>query len=75
MATGRGRACHKSAGHAAAGDHSGRRPHIVELAIDREPGELTDTNNRAIALIDGIRENLRVLLSASTPANAPGAIC
>ncbi|RWC86468.1 MAG: hypothetical protein EOS72_25810 [Mesorhizobium sp.] len=35
---------------------------IIELAIDREPGELTDTNNRAIALVDGIRENLRVLL-------------
>ncbi|MER8747876.1 hypothetical protein NKH57_01080 [Mesorhizobium sp. M1050] len=40
---------------------------IVELAIDREPGELTDTNNRAIALIDGIRENLRVLLVSGEP--------
>ena len=30
-------------------------------------GELTDTNNRAIALIDGIRENLRVLLVSGEP--------
>lgn len=40
---------------------------IVELAINPEPGELTDTNNRAIALIDGIRENLRVLLVSGEP--------
>uniref|UniRef100_UPI00178706BF hypothetical protein n=1 Tax=Mesorhizobium mediterraneum TaxID=43617 RepID=UPI00178706BF len=40
---------------------------IIELAIDPEPDELTDTNNRAIALIDGIRENLRVLLVSGEP--------
>ncbi|RUM95893.1 hypothetical protein EET67_20440 [Pseudaminobacter arsenicus] len=40
---------------------------IVELAIPRAEGELTDTNNRAIALIDGIRENLRVLLVSGEP--------
>ncbi|TYR29972.1 hypothetical protein FY036_18910 [Mesorhizobium microcysteis] len=40
---------------------------IVELAIDTAPGELTDTNNRAIAMIDGIRENLRVLLVSGEP--------
>ncbi|WP_137932430.1 hypothetical protein [Mesorhizobium comanense] len=40
---------------------------IIELAIDREPGELTDANNRAIALVDGIRENLRVLLVSGEP--------
>ncbi|MGX9116033.1 hypothetical protein ACWTU6_04945 [Mesorhizobium sp. BHbsci] len=40
---------------------------IVELAINPEPDELTDTNNRAIALIDGIRENLRVLLVSGEP--------
>ncbi|TPK77825.1 hypothetical protein FJ527_12175 [Mesorhizobium sp. B2-4-18] len=40
---------------------------IIELAIDRESGELTDTNNRAIALVDGIRENLRVLLVSGEP--------
>ena len=40
---------------------------IVELAIDPVEGELTDTNNRAIAMIDGIRENLRVLLVSGEP--------
>jgi hypothetical protein len=40
---------------------------IVELSIDRAEGELTDTNNRAIALVDGIRENLRVLLVSGEP--------
>jgi hypothetical protein len=40
---------------------------IVELSIERVSGELTDTNNRAIALVDGIRENLRVLLVSGEP--------
>ncbi len=40
---------------------------IVELSIDPMPGELTVTNNHAIALIDGIRENLRVLLVSGEP--------
>jgi hypothetical protein len=40
---------------------------IVELAIDPADGELTDANNRAIAIIDGIRENLRVLLVSGEP--------
>ncbi|RWF32044.1 hypothetical protein [Mesorhizobium sp.] len=40
---------------------------IIELAIDHEPGELTDANNRAVALVDGIRENLRVLLVSGEP--------
>jgi len=40
---------------------------IFELSIDRAEGELTDTNNRAIALVDGIRENLRVLLVSGEP--------
>lgn len=40
---------------------------IVELVIDTAPGELTDTNNRAIAMLDGIRENLRVLLVSGEP--------
>jgi len=40
---------------------------IVQLGIDHEPGELTDANNRAIALVDGIRENLRVLLVSGEP--------
>jgi len=40
---------------------------IVELSIPREDGEITDTNNRAIAIVDGIRENLRVLLVSGEP--------
>lgn len=40
---------------------------IIELAIERDGEELTDTNNRAIAIVDGIRENLRVLLVSGEP--------
>lgn len=40
---------------------------IVELAIPEEEGELTGANNHAVALIDGIRENLRVLLVSGEP--------
>ncbi|HEV7251563.1 MAG TPA: hypothetical protein VGN97_00465 [Mesorhizobium sp.] len=40
---------------------------IVELAVPAEEGELTDVNNRAVAVIDGIRENLRVLLVSGEP--------
>ncbi|MEQ1937982.1 hypothetical protein ABMA46_06990 [Mesorhizobium sp. CN5-321] len=40
---------------------------IVELSIPTEEGELTDTNNHTVALIDGIRENLRVLLVSGEP--------
>ncbi len=40
---------------------------IVELRIAPIEGELTETNNRAVALLDGIRENLRVLLVSGEP--------
>ncbi len=40
---------------------------IVELSIAPTEGELTDANNRAIAIVDGIRENLRVLLVSGEP--------
>ena len=40
---------------------------IIELSIDRLDGELTDINNHAIAIVDGIRENLRVLLVSGEP--------
>ncbi|MEQ1943318.1 hypothetical protein ABMA32_12955 [Mesorhizobium sp. VNQ89] len=40
---------------------------IVELSIPAEEGEITDTNNRAVAILDGIRENLRVLLVSGEP--------
>ncbi|EKF43616.1 hypothetical protein NA8A_06273 [Nitratireductor indicus C115] len=48
-------------------DIPGAGRNIVELAIDPVPGELTDVNNRTIALVDGIRENLRVLLVSGEP--------
>ncbi len=40
---------------------------IIELAIAPTESELTDANNRAIAVVDGIRENLRVLLVSGEP--------
>ena len=40
---------------------------IVELSIPKLEGELTETNNHAVALVDGIRENLRVLLVSGEP--------
>lgn len=40
---------------------------IVELTIPKAEGELTDSNNRAVAVLDGIRENLRVLLVSGEP--------
>ena len=40
---------------------------IVELVIESTPDELTDVNNKAVAIVDGIRENLRVLLVSGEP--------
>ena len=40
---------------------------ILELAAARDPNEITPVNNRAIAVVDGIRENLRVLLVSGEP--------
>ncbi|MCR4265732.1 hypothetical protein [Nitratireductor sp. ZSWI3] len=48
-------------------DVPGAGRNIIELAIDPVEGELTDINNRAVALVDGIRENLRVLLVSGEP--------
>lgn len=42
---------------------------IVEISTPTLPGEVTDTNNRAVATIDGVRENLRVLLVSGEPHN------
>jgi hypothetical protein len=42
---------------------------IVEITVDSVPGELTEVNNRAVAMVDGIRENLRVLLISGEPHN------
>ncbi|MFD1696304.1 hypothetical protein [Roseibium aestuarii] len=40
---------------------------IFELDASPLPGELTPLNNRAVVTIDGIRENLRVLLVSGSP--------
>ena len=40
---------------------------IIELTVDPVPGEVTQTNNSAVATVDGIRENLRVLLVSGEP--------
>jgi hypothetical protein len=40
---------------------------IIELAAEPLDGEITDANNRAVAMVDGIRENLRVLLVSGEP--------
>ncbi|MEZ5813102.1 MAG: hypothetical protein R3D45_16970, partial [Rhizobiaceae bacterium] len=45
--------------------HAGRN--IVELAVPHEADEITGVNNKAIAVVDGIRENLRVLLVSGEP--------
>lgn len=40
---------------------------ILEFAVAPVAGEVTETNNRAVHVIDGIRENLRVLLVSGEP--------
>lgn len=40
---------------------------IFEVEAESLPGELTVLNNRAVVTIDGIRENLRVLLVSGSP--------
>jgi len=40
---------------------------IVELEVGGLPDEITLTNNRAVAVVEGIRENLRVLLVSGEP--------
>jgi hypothetical protein len=40
---------------------------IVEIQVDEIEGEITAANNRSIASVDGIRENLRVLLVSGEP--------
>jgi hypothetical protein len=46
-------------------DHAG--PNIVEIEADGAPGELTTVNNRAVLTVEGVRENLRVLLVSGEP--------
>ncbi|SVC90344.1 uncharacterized protein METZ01_LOCUS343198, partial [marine metagenome] len=40
---------------------------VMELEIDPGPGELTLKNNRAVLIINGVRERLRVLLVSGGP--------
>jgi hypothetical protein len=46
-------------------DHAG--PNIVEIEAQAAPGELTTINNRAVLTVEGVRENLRVLLISGEP--------
>ena len=45
--------------------HGGKN--IIELKAEVAPDEITDINNRSFATINGIRENLRVLLVSGEP--------
>lgn len=40
---------------------------IIELSVDELDGEVTAANNHTVTLIEGIRENLRVLLVSGAP--------
>jgi hypothetical protein len=40
---------------------------IVEIEAEAAPGELTSVNNRAVLTVEGVRENLRVLLVSGEP--------
>ncbi|HEX2146624.1 MAG TPA: hypothetical protein VHG11_03115 [Pseudorhizobium sp.] len=40
---------------------------VMEFSVAEVPGEVTPVNNRAIHVIDGIRQNLRVLLVSGEP--------
>lgn len=45
--------------------HGGKN--IIELRVEADEGEITDINNRAFVTLNGIRENLRVLLVSGEP--------
>ena len=40
---------------------------VMEFSVAEVPGEVTAVNNRAVHVIDGIRQNLRVLLVSGEP--------
>ena len=46
-------------------DHGG--PNILELAVEPGPQELTLDNNRAVVVVNGVRDRLRVLLVSGEP--------
>ena len=46
-------------------DHGG--PNILELSVEPGPHELTLANNRAVVVVNGVRDRLRVLLVSGEP--------
>jgi hypothetical protein len=46
-------------------DHGG--PNVIELEVEPGPQELTLNNNRAVVVVNGVRDRLRVLLVSGEP--------
>ena len=46
-------------------EHAG--PNIVEIEAEAAPGEISTVNNRVVLTVEGVRENLRVLLVSGEP--------
>ena len=46
-------------------DHGG--PNVIELEVEPGPQELTLENNRAVVVVNGVRDRLRVLLVSGEP--------
>ncbi|HVC54506.1 MAG TPA: hypothetical protein VND95_01040 [Stellaceae bacterium] len=46
-------------------DHGG--PNVIELAVEPGPHELTLANNRAVVVVNGVRDRLKVLLVSGEP--------
>lgn len=46
-------------------DHAG--PNFLEMEVAKTAGELSTINNRAVVLVNGVRERLRVLLVSGEP--------
>jgi uncharacterized membrane protein len=46
-------------------DHGG--PNVLELEVEPGPHELTMVNNRAVVVVNGVRDRLRVLLVSGEP--------
>ncbi len=42
-------------------------PTIIEMQVEKLPGEVSDLNNRAVVEINGVRDRLRVLLVSGEP--------
>ena len=42
-------------------------PTVVELSVEKLPGEVSEVNNRAVIEINGVRDRLRVLLISGEP--------